>query len=352
MGKSHVVSGVLRRAAPYLKRGAATVLARGRSRTRTAGSRARTRSRSRSRRRGGNVKVEGTGGQISRTKRTGRVKRFTKNLYKRLAPQYIYTNSQALTSGGAGAQAVSSFAVLDNFPATTTDNDINKIMNQATTYQQQVVIGGTTYPVSGLAPNTQKVFLEQCTVKLMLTNQEDTNVELTIYEAIAKQDASIGMLAAWENGLSDEADGVATGGFRRGVVGISPFSSQQYCQFWRTIKKTRIVLGQGQSHSHMINYKPRRVFSAEELQNSDGNFRNLTYGVMVVQAGMPLHDATNLCATTAPTSIAMCWTKQIKFKTLNQNQTVYTLLNNVFTTTGVDEEMDVARGVAAVAANA
>lgn len=259
----------------------------------------------------------------------------------------MYTNNNAYNTGVAGAQTTFEFNLFDNQTATTTDNDLNRIMNQASNYQQQVSVGGVTYPVTGLAPNTQKVYIEQATVKLMLTNQEDTNVEIFIYESVSKMDHSVGAAGGWEGGLGDEQDNTyAGGGFRRNVVGVSPFSSEQFVTYWKCIKKTRIVLGQGQSHCHYINFKPRRVFSAEKLVNADYFLRGLSYNVMVTQAGLPLHDTTNNRATTAPTAIAAVWTKQLKFKTLNQNQTVYTLLTNALTNPVAMQEMDIARGTA------
>ena len=340
LSKGASLLGALRRAR---SNGSVGNARRGRTGARSGGSRTRQRSRSR---RGGNVKVEGTGGQISGTKRTGRVKRFTKQLYKRVSPQYIYSNDQTYYTGTAGAQAVWKFDMLCNNTTTTNNNDLNKIMNQASSYQQQITIGGTSYPVTGLAPNTQKVYLEQATTKLMLTNEEDTNCEYFIYEMIAKSDHSLDAVSCWETGLSDEQDITTAGPGLRGIVGVSPFSSERFCEFWKVIKKTRIVLGQGQSHSHYINYKPRRVFNAEALVNGDIYLKGLSYTCMVVQAGLPLHDVTNNGATTAPTATAAVWTKQIKYKVVSNNQTIFSLLTNKFTNPASMLEMDEARGVA------
>jgi len=352
MGKQSLITKYARKYGPALLRHGSKLGSRlrGRSRTRTSGSRARTRTRSKSRGRRGNVKVEGTGGQISGTKRTGRVKRFTKQLYSRVSPQYVYTNSQTYYTGAPGSQAVWGFAMFDNQPATVTDNDLNRIMNQASNYQQQVNITvgafNGTFPITGLAPSTQKVYLEQATTKLMLTNEEDTNTEYFIYELLSKSDHSIDPVSAWETGLSHEADATSAGPGLRGVVGVSPFSSQQFVQYWKCIKKTRIVLGQGQSHSHYINFKPRRVVNAEMLANGDIYFKGLSYSCMVVQAGLPLHDTTNNKATTAPTATAAVWTKQLKYKVVNASQTVYTLVGNNFTNPAGMSEMDTARGTA------
>lgn len=261
-----------------------------------------------------------------------------------MSPQYIYSNDQTYTTGQAGQQVVWKFDMFCNNVTTTNNNDLTKIMNQAANYQQNVTISGTTYQIAGAAPNTQKVYLEQGTTKLMLTNEEDTNCEYYIYEMVSREDHSQDALYCWELGLVDETDPIAVVN-RRGVVGISPFSSERFTQFWKVIKKTRIVLGEGQSHSHYINYKPRRVVNAELLTSGDVYFKNLSYTCMVVQAGLPLHDVTSGTATTAPTATAAVWTKQLKFKVVSNNQTVYTLLYNNFTNGTVQSEMDAARGV-------
>lgn len=313
--------------------------------TATSGRKPGSRTTTRTKRKRSNVKVEGAGGQISGFKRTGRIKRFTKQLYKRVSPQFIYANKSNRLFGTAGQQAIQTYYLLDNVAAQpTTDNDFNNMADVANNGELYADTGalGLIYPVKSYSPKTVKYFIDQVTAKYMMTNQENTNVELFIYDLVAKKDGSITPEGAWSGGLTDEGGNASY----RNTVGISPFVSPQFNAYWKVLKKTRVVLGTGQSHCHYINWKCQKVFNQEKLADSPYYIKGLSYATMIIQTGLPVTDTTGSTVTTAGTDVASVMTKQVKFKVVRDaNQTFRNYFNNLTTPGNAAQQMvDAATG--------
>lgn len=250
--------------------------------------------------------VPGSGGTYS-TFFYGRRKmpRAISTVYKQLAKNYRAMNGSVRLTASVGTQNV---------------NTPNTMFSQSDL---------TT--IAGLisASNTTRYCVLSCSAELMLTNQDLANVRVYIYDIIARRDLPTGISfpdGAWGAGYADEG-GAASNDT---IIGATPYSSDQFTQFFKVLKTTHVTLGQGQSHSHRIRFAPNRTLDQEYIKNLGPGAKGLTCFTMVVYHGLPENDSTTKTqVSTGQVALDCVWRRQYKYTYLPDYTTTWTTNNTL-----------------------
>ena len=249
-----------------------------------------------------NVKVEGTGGQISAFKARAKPNQALAMMKKTNASNYLYWNAAQRLTAPVGSQAVYAYPVFAGQGFTSTET-------------QYTDLSTMSYKVSSLTSGPAKSTMfgvESAVAKWMFTNQDSGNLEMHIYDIVTKRDNSTAPDVAWYQGLTDE---VSTSINNTQVpIGSVPQCSQLFNVNYKVKQHTRVILGQGQSHCHYVGLSPNKVFRSEILSNSDFSFAGWTYYCLIVISGLPTNDSTNTTSvSTGAASVDMVYSKQMRY---------------------------------------
>jgi len=293
-----------------------------------------------------NVKVEGTGGQLSRFIRSNPAHKLAKMMEKINPPRYIYWNAGLRLTGTPGLQCATFFPYLTGggYLPTGLSNE-TQYNDLATMLFQSSGSTGLSNATANPYKTTQFV-VKQATGSVKLTNQDSGNVEIILYDCVTKLDGNQDPLGCWYSGLNDEASASTFAGGTL-PVGSIPQASQMFNTHYKVKQKTRILLGQGQSHVHQVNLKPNRLVRGEELYDANAYLRGLTYFCMVVASGLPANDSvTNTQVSTGAVNVDIVYTKQMQY-TYNTPAVLQYIqyANNLPTSFTVSEQvMDIGSG--------
>lgn len=273
------------------------------------------------------VKVEGAGGQISRFNHTIRPTKFISNIMRLASKNFYNTNGAFRLNCGTGVQTYTAYGYFTagTFGGTTVDNDLAVINAKVTSS-----LG--TY-------KTARILVESATARYMMTNQDTGNVQVYIYDVVARLDTNISPDVAFQTGIADEGAAAAT------TVGATPFASEQFTTHFKILKCTTVILGQGQTHSHLVHYAPNRMFSSERLTDNNKSLRGLTCYSLIVAHGLPMNDSvTNTNVSTGAVNLDIVMTKQLKYSFVMDDTTNYYVTNNLVAITN-EEVMNIAQGI-------
>ena len=251
-----------------------------------------------------NIPGHGSGGTFSVYNMRSKMSKWNAGLKKTGASNFTYLNSSNRATATIGTQ--SSIIAGQAYTAA----DINSIQT------------------SGSSNKTFKTLLESCTMKTIYRNQANNDAYLTLYDVVARRDMSPSdtnynnPIAAWYNGITD----TGTTSTMTSQVGATPFDCPKFCQFYKVVKVTHIILPAGGTHEHRVHYEPNRLFNTSITQDST-NMRGLTYFCAAVYYGAPDNDSvTKTQVSTGQVAIDMVQTKQYRFTYLLDATT-----NNTFT---------------------
>ena len=158
-------------------------------------------------------------------------------------------------------------------------------------------------------------------------------------DAVASYDPT----TAWTTGMTDE------GSYAKENVGVLPFASRIFTNFFKIAKVTHVLMAEGQTHVHRINFKPNKVLCREVEYISNANIKRLTIYQMVVCYGTP-SDPLSTVVTTCPCKIDYVVKKQYTYKWSSDTLSNYFGSNNLPTTTG-QHTMDIGSGADHVVAS-
>lgn len=243
-------------------------------------------------------------------------------LIKAMPRQYGYFNGQyTLDSTTPGLQAIATG------PYGTCDfTDFNNMFVNA----GKIANNSASTVVNNF--NTQRLFVKRVTTNLNITNPENYQISLTIYDCICRRDGGGNVYypnSAWAEGLNDET--YASGGTyvtpNYTVVGATPFESNLFCKFWKVQKITHTKLAGGQFHTHRGTWAPRRLVDNEMVQNG-GNlcYKGLTTSILIVISGAPV-TSTAGPVTTQRAKALITWDKTYDYGFISQNTTSMTQSN-------------------------
>lgn len=158
----------------------------------------------------------------------------------------------------------------------------------------------TSYSLSAVGVGDAQIAIKNCTSRVNITNQSNSNLVCTIYDVINRHDVVSGSDAqspedAWTNGLAQITSGTGSTGTTPQTMGVTPFQSYDFCKNYRVIKVTKIYMELGKSHIHNINLMTAFKMNTRDLDDSGAatkGFRNITMHCMLVFHGMPVNDGT------------------------------------------------------------
>ena len=264
-----------------------------------------------------NVKVEGTGGQISSFKASRQMSPIDRKLTKDLGAQYWYQNYATRLTSTPGTQNYIAFSMFGNYG---TNGDFNNDLASIQTYvNTQILLGGTVTNAALQGSKTTKFMTSQCKATYKMTNQDSGNAEVRIYDIAVRRDSSLFPSTAWAQGTKDES---GTGTFDYSMqLGVEPTSSQTFNAFYKIKQQTRIILGAGQSHTHYVNLKPNKWIDGECILNGASYLAGYTMFTIILVSGMPYNDLTTQTqVSSGQCNLDIVATKQHKYYVL-QNAT-------------------------------
>lgn len=197
-----------------------------------------------------------------------------------------------------------------------------------------------------------RALLMSCSAELMITNQDVGNARITLYDVVCRRDCNYTNNSSPSNAwLHSYADQGATNTV---YIGATPFSAELFTQFYKVVKITHIVLGQGQCHTHRVHYAPNKVIDGEYVQYDGYGFKGLTCFTMLVDHGMPYNDSTTKTSvSTGNTALDVVWRKQYKYTYLTDNSNNYYVTNSLPASFAVNEDvMNIGSGTVVVDVNA
>ncbi len=265
-----------------------------------------------------NIPGQGSGGTFSTFYSKSAIKKFLIPLKKTGAPNFSYVNNPGRLTSAIGFQGVAQ------------TSSIWSAADMAALIYSSTTIG-----------RTQRMLLESCTSSTIYRNQSNNDAYLTLYDVVSRRDintadANKDPVVCWYNGLTDTG---ISGTLMQVQVGNTPFSSPKFCQFYKVLRVTHIILPAGGTHDHRVNISPMRLVNNEIWQDSY-NARNLSYFTIAAFNGAPDNDVTTKTnVTTGSVAIDYVQTKQYRYTYL-QDSTTANYYNSTLPTTGITETIE------------
>jgi hypothetical protein len=177
---------------------------------------------------------------------------------------------------------------------------------------------------------TNRAVVMSCSAEIMLTNMDLAPARVTLYDVIARRDIPSSSLnlpdVAWKVGYADEGGSNSN----YSIIGTTPFSNDTFVQFYKVLKITNIVMSQGQTHFHRVNFSPNRLIDGEYINYDQQGYKGLTCHTMIVHSGMPANDSvTKTQVSTGVTNIDVVNRIQYKYTWLTDNTTNYKVTNSL-----------------------
>jgi len=141
--------------------------------------------------------------------------------------------------------------------------------------------------------NSAKVLLKSVHGESLITNQENVNARITIYDIMSRRDGAAGAsdpYVAFRDGFLDSTNGAA-GDFV--VPGATPFSNPRFVEWFKVLKTTNVILSPGACHSHVVDYKINKLYSHEVTNLTTSScLAGVTLFTMIIYHGSPINDIT------------------------------------------------------------
>lgn len=247
----------------------------------------------------------GQGGQISRFSAVNRFVpsyvRFMKRLH---SANYWYNNYAGRVTANVGSASIFATSLLGSGPFTTTPN-----------YDQD--IPAIQYKVAGSITGQSKAtrfLIENASHDFRITNQDLGNVEIHIYDVVCKSDCSLSPQQCIYDGLNDQSDASFGFGTNKIPIGCTPTQSALFNSYYRVKQHSRIILAQGQSHTHSCYLAPMRVVNTEILTEGTMSVKGLSLWTVIMVSGLPQNDSTTKTqVSTGNSALDIVTTKTIKY---------------------------------------
>lgn len=182
--------------------------------------------------------------------------------------------------------------------------------------------------------NSAKVYLERCYGTSLITNDQNSNCRMQIYDVIARSSVQAANWktpqAAFQNGFGDAAGGVAANYL---VPFVNPFTNARFTSLYKVLKTTDVILRPGATHKHVVDYRPNRTFCREDdlsITISGCPVGGLTLYTFVIFSGTPAVDiATKLSTSLTAMHLAVVSSVQYTTYCLEKSETFNTVTNNL-----------------------
>lgn len=179
---------------------------------------------------------------------------------------------------------------------------------------------------------TRRFLLERIETKITYTNSSTASAILDIYQVVCKNDNDLSSaLAAWSDGVNMETT-LPAGTPPVNVLGIKPWHSQRFKEFFAISKAYSVNLSAGASHQHHVLLTPNRIMK-EQYVRENVNYAGLTQYVLAVVKGVPVCDdaETPRLVSTAPIKIDIVTENNTKYRWISDVDTDLYITNNLTT---------------------
>jgi len=247
-----------------------------------------------------------------------------KNLERVGEPQVQIRNFANVIAGQTGLQNYYDFVHLGNAQLSQIRNNLPSSANNA----------------------GARFVLESYMTEILVTNTTTASCELEFYDVIPTRDIAAATTYATPTATTYLLDPLPTSYWETGVLvnanllpstspanqpsrllGGTPFDSQLFRDYFKVIRRTRVLLTQGGSHRHFISLRVNALVDDALIGNEAMSaMRGLSAFTMMVFKGMPnTTGATGLVASTNITQLAFTQSQRIKYSWVTNYS------NNLFT---------------------
>lgn len=188
-------------------------------------------------------------------------------------------------------------------------------------------------PTAAPAGNyTRRFLLERLESKITYTNASSASAVLDIYQISCKADNDlISALAAWQDGITMETT-LPAGTPPWAVLGIKPWHSQRFKEFFQVSKHYTVNMCAGSSHQHTTLLSPNVILKEQRIRENN-SYAGLTQFVLAVVKGVPVCDDADLprLVSTAPIKIDIVAETNTKYRWISDTDTDLYITNNLVT---------------------
>lgn len=193
---------------------------------------------------------------------------------------------------------------------------------------------------------TRRFLLERIEQKVTYTNASSASCVLDIYQVAVKQDNDlVSPLTAWQDGVTMETL-LPAGTPPWAVLGIKPWHSQRFSEFFKVVSHKIVNLAAGASHQHTTLLSPNVIMKEQRIRENN-MYKGLTQFVLAVVKGVPVCDDADVprLVSTAPIQIDIVTENNTKYRWINDTDTDLYITNGL-TTLLQPENMNVFQGQA------
>lgn len=207
-----------------------------------------------------------------------------------------------------------------------------------------------TFVQPTIGTNTRRLMLIGCNLQCRYKNQTTGQVQLTIYDVIARRDRTFNTSCRqdWVDGVFNERDTVLSSSvLGEATPGASPFQSTRFTQQWKVIGVNKVVMHAGSEHTHKVNFKLNRLIN-QAMFAENLIFGKLTYQQLAVVSG-PIAEPTAVDTVgLAAAGVDVVAETRTRFLCMEKSRTVYTNYQNLVgaATQHVAEDTDTVAAVA------
>jgi len=143
------------------------------------------------------------------------------------------------------------------------------------------------------APQGAKTVFKSVHSEGMITNMENVNARITIYDCIARKDTDATVtspLTAISTGYNDISGGSSTDSI---IVGGTPFGIPRFTEYFEVLQTSKVILSPGACHTHVVHYEPQKLLSKIISARVAGTgIGRVTVFTIVKFHGTPINDLT------------------------------------------------------------
>lgn len=226
-------------------------------------------------------------------------------------PKGLGTNNTVRSSGysSASTQGVQNAQFIGAY---FTAGDIYNAFN---------VTSGVTAPLSGV-----KLFFGEINAETLITNAENTNAHFTLYDVIAKVDGQATHNIEPANCfLVSGIDASGGGAGNATIPGTDFFFNPRLKAYYKLVKKTKVILGPGDTHSHVVKYGLNKFVSQERIRSltvTNGNYPvgGISMYTVMIHHGTPVHDeTTETSVTLGKSKLDVVLMESMRYKYIQQS---------------------------------
>lgn len=187
---------------------------------------------------------------------------------------------------------------------------------------------------------TRNIYVDKLLWEFELTNTYQIPAHVEFYECISRRDHTEDPLTRISEGLTREAlsSTLATPAYQ--TYGVTPFDSSAFCQYFKVMKKSQILLLPGRVYKYNMYHDIKRKFNAEDLETQQHYMKGFTRILLLRVWGTPVNDdVTKTSVLPGTVAIDMMTRKKIMYGIeVPNNPQVVTVINNMPVAAGVNPE--------------